>query len=1017
MREIVGKLVGQIALVTCGFALVAGSTPAAELPRRVVLIGGVKSEKGAGLHDYPNGVRALRAILESSPDARERVEVVAYPDGWPLDAHALDNAATVVWYFDGERHHPLLDPAKRAAFEAAMRRGVGLVTLHQASTVPVDDDLGLARWTGAVRPGMFDRTTQWAELVPAAPTVAAARGVGAFAYRDEFYPTFRAAPADAGRLVPVLSAELQPQYRDGHAVLNDHAETTRVAWGFERAGGGRSFVYSGAHYLTALDQPEVRRMLLNAVFWTAGLDVPQAGVLSGVPTAAADLQRRAAGTAAEHSVATAGPHGAAAPVSGGRLARAAAAGGVGRSAGAVRGSGEGTMASAVQRPARVTFHVDAGRSGWRANESVLTPAALRKDFGAVWESPALDAFDGQPARLYASPLYLDQVAMTKGPHRGLDFNVVFAASSNGYVYAINAARKGDLAAGRILWRTRLGEPCRLQPAPLDGVPTGILSTPVIDVEHARLYVTHCDPKNRWQAYALDIGSGELLTGWPVRLDEETFNTLNTNAGPQRVPPKRKFDFRVQRGALNLSPDGSQLYVVFGETETGWLVSVDTQSPRVSGAFAAVAMPHRGSGGIWGAGGPAVDAQGSVYVVTGSGFEGYQNSDHDWTQSVLKLGHQRDRGLVLQGTYTPFNYCVTAKNDIDLGAGGAMLLPDARRGGLRLMAVGGKQGNVYLLDRDHLPGGLERRPACSTDATSDGSLLPPQPQPQFGTRGPLSVFGPYSEEDAALDLARARSVPAAYGDGRSDYLFVTGNTKQALGSSVSVPPSVVRLQVVRSGQTARARRGAQASRAERAREGTPYLRIDRVNKELVLGNPGSPVVTSHGARDAIVWILDENARRSALLSGADAPQPVLYALDAATLDVLWRSAPGELSTSGKYNEPAFGGGQVFVGTDRIQAFGSGGKPFVAPPRTAAPAQPVVTAAASGPATTTTDGATLYQQRCAACHDNAVGNIPPRALLKTRSHARILDALTAGVMKPMAQGLSAEQIESLARYLKQ
>ncbi|TFW21142.1 hypothetical protein E4L96_09290, partial [Massilia arenosa] len=696
---------------------------------------------------------------------------------------------------------------------------------------------------------------------------------------------------------------------------------------------------------------------------------------------------------------------AAVPVRAGRVARAAVMDGVGRSPGEVRGSGEGTSASAVQRPARVTFHVDAGRSGWRANESVLTPAALRKDFGAVWESPALDAFEGQPARLYASPLYLDQVAMTKGPHRGLDFNVVFAASSNGYVYAINAARKGDLAAGRILWRTRLGEPCRLQPAPLDGVPTGILSTPVIDVERARLYVTHCDPKNRWQAYALDIGSGELLPGWPVRLDEETFNTLNTNAGPQRVPPKRKFDFRVQRGALNLSPDGLQLYVVFGETETGWLVSVDTQQPRVSGAFAAVAMPHRGSGGIWGAGGPAVDAQGSVYVVTGSGFEGYQNSDHDWTQSVLQLGHQRDRGLVLQGTYTPFNYCVTAKNDIDLGAGGAMLLPDAVRGGPRLMAVGGKQGNVYLLDRDHLPGGLERRPACSTDAASDGSLLPPQPQPQFGTRGPLSVFGPYSEEDAALDLARARSVPAAYRDGRNDFVYVTGNTKQALGSSVSVPPSVARLQVVRP------------SRTGQVRPGRPYLRVDRVNKDLVLGNPGSPVVTSNGARDAIVWILDENARRSALLSGSDAPQPVLYALDGTTLDILWRSAPGQLATSGKYNEPAFGGGQVFVGTDRIQAFGPGGKPFVATPRTAAPAQPVMTAAASGPATTATDGATLYQQRCAACHDNAVGNIPPRTLLKTRSHARILDALTAGVMKPMAQGLSAEQIESLARYLRQ
>jgi mono/diheme cytochrome c family protein len=429
---------------------------------------------------------------------------------------------------------------------------------------------------------------------------------------------------------------------------------------------------------------------------------------------------------------------------------------------------------------------------------------------------------------------------------------------------------------------------------------------------------------------------------------------------------------------------------------GWLVSTDTSQPKVSSAFAAVAMPNRGSGGIWGAGGPAVDAQGSVYVVTGSGFGGFQDSTHDWTQSVLKLSQPGARGFALQGSYTPFNYCRTAKMDIDLGAGGALLLPDVRNTSPRLMAVGGKQGNVYLLDRDRLPGSLERRPVCSEDASQDGSLLAPQPQPQFGKRGPLNVFGPYSDEDAALDLARARSVPAAFRDARgAEFLFVTGNSKRAQGSSASVPPSVARLEVVRPAH------------------GSPYLQVGKINKTLVLGNPGSPVVTSNGARNALVWILDENASRSAMLSGPGAPQPVLYALDAATLDILWRSAPGQLFTSGKYNEPAFGGGQVFVGTDRIQAFGAGGRKFegrveaVAPAPTPAPVQ----AAAPG-----LDGAAIFQQRCAVCHDNAEGNIPPRSLLAARSRERIIEALTVGIMRPQAQGLSAEQIEDVARYLK-
>jgi type 1 glutamine amidotransferase len=913
---------------------------------KIVLIGGAKSEKAPGLHDYPNGIRALRALLATSPDARGKLRIDAYPDGWPADPKALDGASAVVWYFDGNDRHPLRDPARRAVFEAAMRRGVGLVALHQASTVPQDDDLGLPRWLGAARHGMFDRTTQWTELAPATSAHPVSHGMQPFSYRDEFYPTFRYSAA-GGKVVPILKAGLQPQYRDGRNVLDDVAETANVAWAFERDGGGRSFVFSGAHYLRTFDEPDARRMLLNAIFWSARLAVPKAGVRSAARNTAPDLPAN-------------------------------------------------TNKPATQQ--RATFHVDPGRSGWRADETVLTPETVRgTGFGAVWESPPLDAHEGYPARLYASPLYLDRVTLSAGPLRGQDFSVVFAASSNGYVYAINAARSGDIAPGRILWRKRLGEPCKLQPAPLDGVPTGILSTPVIDVARARLYVTHCDPQKRWQAYALDIASGDVLPGWPVRLDEETFNTRNANAGPERVPPKRKFDFRVQRGALNLSPDGGQLYVVFGESETGWLVAVDTRAASVSSAFAAVAMPNRGSGGIWGAGGPAVDEQGNVYVVTGSGFGGYQNAAHDWTQSVLKLSQPGAAGFALLGTYTPFNYCQTAKMDIDLGAGGAMLLPAVGAGSPRLMAVGGKQGNVYLLDRDRLPGSLERRQPCGVDAARDGSLLAPHAQPQFGTRGPLNVFGPYSEEDAALDLARARSVPAAFRDaGGADFLFVTGNTKREPGSSASVAPSVARLTVVRPGN------------------GLPFLQVDKTNPTLVLGNPGSPVVTSDGPRGPVVWILDENASRSALLNGAHAPRPVLYALDGVTLDVLWRSAPGELHTSGKYNEPAFGSGQVLVGTDRIQAFGPGGRKFEGRAEIALPAPSAkpVRASASG-----LDGAGIYRQRCAVCHDNAEGNIPPRALLATRSRQRIVEALTVGIMRPQAEGLTGQQIEDVARYLMQ
>ncbi|MCL1635099.1 ThuA domain-containing protein [Luteimonas sp. SX5] len=922
-----------------------------EPPKKIVLIGGAKSE-GPARHDYPNGVRILKAILESSPDA-QNVTVAAYPGGWPKDPRALDGAATIVLYFDGLDKHPLLDAAHRAQFEAAMRRGAGVVALHQASTVPPGNDMDLPRWLGGARYGMFDRTTQWTQPVSTQPAHPVSRGVGAISYRDEFYPTLRFRSGT----VPILKAQLHPQYRDGKYLVDDVAETRDIAWIYEREGGGRSFGFTGAHYLQALDEPNVRKLLLNAIYWTAGLDVPEAGVGSGLSDAATQAARKAM---------QAGP-----------------------------------SPDKPASPDMLTFHNDRGRSGWRSRETVLTPAGVSGDaFGLVWESPQLDSVDGYPPRLYASPLFVDRMRISEGPHRGEIFPAVIAASSNGFVYAINAARTGDVAPGRILWRARLGAPCHLQPAPLDGVPTGILSTPVVDLARQRIYVTHCDPDKRWQAYALELGNGKILPGWPVRLDEDTFNALNRNAGPERVPPKRRFDFRVQRGALNLSPDGAMLYAVFGETETGWIAAVDTAAAKVKSAFAAVAMPHRGSGGIWGAGGPAVDAQGHVYVVTGSGFDGYADAPNDWTQSVLKLSQPGADGFALRGTYTPFNYCRTAKMDIDLGSGGAVLLRDrdpATTATPQLMAVGGKQGNVYLLDRSRLPGRLDRRQPCGDDASKDGSLLPPTPQKQFGKRGPLNVFGPYSEQDAALDLARARSVPATFRDADGkDYLFVTGNTKAKQGSSTSVPPSVARLEVVTT-------------------PGRPaYLRIGRTQPTLVLGNPGSPFVTSDGARNAIVWILDENASRSALLQGPDAPRPVLYALDAATLRILWQSAPGELFTSGKYNEPGFGRGQVFVGTDRIQAFGLGGRKFAGRAAEEPAAAPAPAAAAA--ATTSLDGEAIYRQRCAICHDHPQGNIPPRSLIAARPRERIIEALTSGAMRAQAQGLSPEQIDSVARYLK-
>ena len=79
-------------------------------------------------------------------------------------------------------------------------------------------------------------------------------------------------------------------------------------------------------------------------------------------------------------------------------------------------------------------------------------------------------------------------------------------------------------------------------------------------------------------------------------------------------------------------------------------------------------------------------------------------------------------------------------------------------------------------------------------------------------------------------------------------------------------------------------------------------------------------TSNGSLNPVLWILVGNVLRSQSLVSASCPHPILYALDPLTMKILWQSTPSQLNVGGKYNTPAIARGVVFIGTDRIQAFG-------------------------------------------------------------------------------------------------
>jgi hypothetical protein len=572
------------------------------------------------------------------------------------------------------------------------------------------------------------------------------------------------------------------------------------------------------------------------------------------------------------------------------------------------------------------YHGGAPRLGWNDAESTLTAAAATK-LTLSWCSPPLDdaIVDGTSfsPHLYATPLFVDDVAISAPGFAGLVTSVALAATSNGDVYAIAAADapRADgtvVTAGTLLWRAHLTDPVQSKQNS-DGVPVGVLGTPMIDPKATppRVYVTSADATRGWLAFALDLGAGTPLAGWPVTIDAPTVEALNSNADPAKPATFEDVRKVSQRGALNLSSDGAYLYIGFGsyyDDAVGFMVVVDTRAAKIAASLsgapsdADLNLDNRASAGIWGAGGPAIDAEGRILVTTGNSPPTSAAARGVWGNSLLVW----KAPLSLVATYSPFNYCSLDVGDVDVGGSSPIVfdLDPTTTSTPRLAAFGSKQGVTYLVNRDTLTGRLDARPACTTTqlarADTDGSLYGPDLRTYYSppSRGPLSVFGPYSDAPGANEVnkGKMRTSPAYFRDASGQsFLFVSGNSRDASDSSV-VAPSLARLRVVTTP-------GAPA-----------YLALDATAPDVVFKNPGPPIVTSSASHDALVWVLDENASRTDPLvsSGkSPAPHPIVYAFDAQSLALLWKQqlpAPG-----GKYNHVTVAHGNVIVGADRLYVF--------------------------------------------------------------------------------------------------
>ena len=258
-----------------------GPAASAQSGKKAVLIAGPKSH-GPGDHEYVKTVRLLAALLDETADAHGvRAEVVL--DGWPAEEAVFDDADVVMVVSDGgdgpgQAPAPFMTPERMRVLDRHIARGMGFMTFHFSTFAPDTLAPEMLEWTGGyfdwqddtgARNWYSDIRTVDTTVVLADPAHPVARGLPpTFRFRDEFYFDMRFRDSDP-RLRPILSVPSLPTDRP----LGDV-----VAWAVERADGGRGFGTTTGHFFDNWRDPNYRKLILNAIVWTAGAEVPEGGV-------------------------------------------------------------------------------------------------------------------------------------------------------------------------------------------------------------------------------------------------------------------------------------------------------------------------------------------------------------------------------------------------------------------------------------------------------------------------------------------------------------------------------------------------------------------------------------------------------------------------------------------------------------------------------------------------------------------------------------------------------------------
>jgi hypothetical protein len=351
-----------------------------------------------------------------------------------------------------------------------------------------------------------------------------------------------------------------------------------------------------------------------------------------------------------------------------------------------------------------TFHNDNFRTGRNVNEAVLTTGNVNsKQVGKLF-SYAVDGY------VYAQPLYVANVSI---PKRG-NHNVLYVATEHDSIYAFDA----DGLAANPLWHISLinpaagvttvpGSDVNINGCESIGPEVGITSTPVIDSVHGVLYVLARTKEPvggglGWvqRLHALDITTGSKMPNSPVIITG-TASGIGAGSDNNNVI---MFDSRYQNPRAALLLSNGVIYIAWASLcdyglYHGWVLGYDVNTLQQISSY--VTSPNGQRAGIWQSGGGlAADGNGNIYFMSGNGTFDANSGGGDYGDSYIKLSFANGSATVLD-YFAPYTQATLGRLDLDLGSGGPLLLPNSDTKPQQLILGAGKDGILYLLNRNNM----------------------------------------------------------------------------------------------------------------------------------------------------------------------------------------------------------------------------------------------------------------------------------------------------------------------------